>query len=711
MALDGYSYCPCGSGKKIKFCCSKDILPDLERVLRALEGDQRKAGLDLLDRLIAKHGPRPALLALKCTTELVAGDHQACAATVDLFRRQAPDNPIAYAAQAALTVMGGDAKSAVPLLQKALELGTEAVPSVVYETVGLVGQGLIIAGRVPSGMAHLHFYLALNQDDEPRYHKLILSIYSTPQVPLLLKDWSYLAGLTGPTPESPWADEFQAARLPATRGAWAAAAERLEALAERVGADPVLLRVLATLKSWIDDDAASAWRRYAACPGVALDDAVEAEAVAQLLERRDDPSIDVVRFVQPISDAGQALERMVSDRRFVSEDFEADATGEDEPPPKAVFTLLDRPQPPSVADLSCREIPNVLGEMYVFGRQTDRSARVELVAKRTPHLAAARAVLGELLAELVQQPASEEVIDQVTAVSVALDASWRLPDDTPGEVRRRFHAEHKQLALSERWPDTPLSQLDGRTPRQAAAEAALRVRVLAAILLLELSLSAAGEEFDFNALRRNLGLPTREPIDPAAVDVKQIPLARLALIPPAALSDDDLIACYERAAMFAHTAALRALAREVLARPSLDERVNKAVAHDELARAASDPAEAASHLQAAQQAAREKGQSPAPWLLAELAMHLQYQNLDRCEEVFHELRARHLREPGVRESMLGLFRQFGLVDESGRPTSSRAPGSTEERAEPAASTSPLWTPDQPDSASGQKSKLWVPGSE
>ena len=40
MALDHYSLCPCGSGKKIKFCCSNDILPELEKVVRAIEGDQ-----------------------------------------------------------------------------------------------------------------------------------------------------------------------------------------------------------------------------------------------------------------------------------------------------------------------------------------------------------------------------------------------------------------------------------------------------------------------------------------------------------------------------------------------------------------------------------------------------------------------------------------------------------------------------------------------
>ena len=34
MTLDLYQFCPCGSGKKVKFCCSRDIVHELDRVLR-----------------------------------------------------------------------------------------------------------------------------------------------------------------------------------------------------------------------------------------------------------------------------------------------------------------------------------------------------------------------------------------------------------------------------------------------------------------------------------------------------------------------------------------------------------------------------------------------------------------------------------------------------------------------------------------------------
>ena len=50
MTIDPYAICPGGTGKKIKFCCS-DLVSELDKVQRMVEGDQRVACLDY----IAKH--------------------------------------------------------------------------------------------------------------------------------------------------------------------------------------------------------------------------------------------------------------------------------------------------------------------------------------------------------------------------------------------------------------------------------------------------------------------------------------------------------------------------------------------------------------------------------------------------------------------------------------------------------------------------------
>ena len=69
MAVDPYRQCPCGSGKKMKFCCSKDILSDLDQVLRASKGISTWRRWIKLASWWTPRG-RPVLLHLKANLEL-----------------------------------------------------------------------------------------------------------------------------------------------------------------------------------------------------------------------------------------------------------------------------------------------------------------------------------------------------------------------------------------------------------------------------------------------------------------------------------------------------------------------------------------------------------------------------------------------------------------------------------------------------------------
>ena len=55
---DVYSPCPCGSGKKIKFCCSA-VLGQLDKVARLHEAGQPDQALKSLDRLAEKNPDAP----------------------------------------------------------------------------------------------------------------------------------------------------------------------------------------------------------------------------------------------------------------------------------------------------------------------------------------------------------------------------------------------------------------------------------------------------------------------------------------------------------------------------------------------------------------------------------------------------------------------------------------------------------------------------
>ena len=64
MALDPYSPCPGGTGKKIKFCCT-EFLPELEKLQRMVEGEQCAGALETIEKLAEKYPDRACLLATK----------------------------------------------------------------------------------------------------------------------------------------------------------------------------------------------------------------------------------------------------------------------------------------------------------------------------------------------------------------------------------------------------------------------------------------------------------------------------------------------------------------------------------------------------------------------------------------------------------------------------------------------------------------------
>ena len=228
-------------------------------------------------------------------------------------------------------------------------------------------------------------------------------------------------------------------------------------------------------------------------PELDLNEAVEAEAMAQLLNiEASDQLLDELTITFSVSDADSVMERLLSDRR--SSQMPVDVrqlVEEGELPPKAAFWLLDRPLPESGEGIQRDAIPFVLGEMLLFGRQTDRDARLELTAVKSDDFDDKLAAVKKLLGDLVQGEPSQEVTDHVSARHAALTWQWRFPDDTPADLRASLTSQQGRETILNRWAEVPLAAIGGKKPADAVADEATHVPILAAILLLDLSRRAA----------------------------------------------------------------------------------------------------------------------------------------------------------------------------------------------------------------------------
>ena len=264
MALDAYSLCPGGTGKKIKFCCP-DFLPELEKIDRMIEGEQFIACIQHIDQLEQKGQYRACLMAIKSELLRVTNQLDRAPAYVANFVERFPQNSAAWSESALLTAVSEGGQAGMGKLQRAIALCDGNIQSRVYEAATVVANVLIQEGHWAAGRALLQFLATLDPEDRETMERLI-HVNRSAEIPMLLK--SDPAMLPCP-PDAPWRAKFEAALAPLKKAQWQETADRLTALAAEVPDAPAVWNNLALVRSWLADEAGAreALQKFAALAG------------------------------------------------------------------------------------------------------------------------------------------------------------------------------------------------------------------------------------------------------------------------------------------------------------------------------------------------------------------------------------------------------------------------------------------------------------
>jgi hypothetical protein len=711
MAIDAYSLCPGGTGKKIKFCCG-EFLPELQKIDRMIDGEQYSACLQHIDQLMAQEPgrDRECLLATKCMLLRITGQREAARTVAATFMVKHPQNQIALAEMAILAAESNP-HAALDLLQKAMRAADGDLAARTYQAMGLVAGSVLHAGFPLAASGLLQLQCQITDKDE-RAAELLAGLSQAVDVPLLLRE---TAPFVPCAKDVPWSVRFDEAMQLAAIGDWQTAADRLTALAADAPNSPQVWRNLATLRGWLADNTGcvDALRRYAAIRAGeegGLEDAVEAEAAAMFLSP--DPlgdRVEMLKLVWTVKDVERLQEALLSSPRWRPLPFNpAQFSDGENPPPKAAFMLLDRPMPESAESLDLQTMPSMLGQALLYGRQTDREARLEVMGIAADELPAVSQMVREAGGESIEPEPKQEVVGHWSASQSLLRAAWQPPRGASPEQLRAMMAEYVRDAILKRWPESKLGVLDGRSPREVAGDPACRVKLLAAILVLEHWMEPLGMGVDANELRAALGLPTLGPIDPKQQSIDDLPVARLGRVSLDGLSDDDLLAGYYRAAAFALRAALRKFAAAIVERPSLAESNERLHAFTMLARTEDDIAKALEHVEQGRRATDKKKVSHVTWDLMELSFYFASHNGPEAMRLIEHIQSRHIEEPHVAEMLTRMLIDVGLLNQDGTPAigpqSAQQPAMAAEPAEPGG----LWTPDSDQPGGGGAGKLWTP---
>lgn len=708
MTLDPYALCPCGSGKKLKFCCS-DVAADIDKIHRMIEGDQPRAALRHVEHTLASHPNRASLLDLKASLELSLGELEAAEQTTASFLSVHPESPNALACQAILLTEKEQALEAAASLQLALSHVDRSIPERVFEAIGAVGAEMLKAGHVVAGQAYLWLHASVAPTDDIRAFRAIVGMNHYSGLPLILRDRLNFR----PWPKNaPWKAEAERATELADSGKWLQAVNIIDRLGSSYGAEPSLLFNRALLGGWLGDTRALVAGLHAfAQLDVPLDDAVEAEAVAQLLDvELKEPLVDTVRRACVVHDEDTLVSRLASSsfvqRVNLAAENQLDAA--DQPPPRHAFVLFDRELLKSAENLTRDLVPRAVGMMWLFGRQTDRAERLELTVDKGPDfdrtLQLLTGICGDALGDLVE----ETVVGSKSQVEMALNWRWQFPPGTPRDVRQRILDEERRAAVVERWPALPHPALGGRTPREAAGDPSSRIPLLAAVLLLEHGNNSDRDSEFIAELRRELGLPKPEPIDPDSESTSQLPLVRVPRLNLEAVSDDDLVQLYRRSRLTDAQVACAWICREAVRRPSVSERIPVDEAYQRMIVAERNTERALALISEARERSRSAGETTAPWDLDELQLYVAAGDAERAQELLQQIQRDHSDDPNVAAALYQMLYEMGAIRQGAPavPSDDEAPlVAVGSEAEP--SSSRIWTPES-DRPAGSKSTLWTP---
>jgi len=560
--MDPYAPCPCGSGKKVKFCCQA-ILGEMEKIERLQDNNQPRMALQLLEKLEKSHPANPWVVTHKALA--LIDDHRPAEAEGALkqYLRQQPDHPFAnvlYGIAAYNATGYPDAKKAV---HRAFRRGIGAHPDIVATLAANVAGHLLSDGRYMAARQHMALTLRLSdQEQRKRAFLAMVEMDGDPSIPYPLRGPHPAPHYDGP--ESQHAQIQKAHRLSLV-GCWQEAADLLD---EVVQADPdsaPLWHTIGLFRAWDGDETAAATALHqAARLETDADTAVECETLAQLLDQFAPGHTRKMRFrrfhLESVSRLLTLLDASPQCARVDQLAGETEGAVED---PAARYLVLNRALSdlPAPADLTRETVPQHLGRLTIFDRSGDGQtpAQAFISGLEGSDLDEAvrvfRAVAGEL-ATLVEEPESgpdSDVSGLVPDEQVPYFHNYYFPPKTPGPVRRRIQEEQWAETTGKLWPNTPLRALGGCTPLEAADRPELKVALAAALQMFDVFCAARSYMLNEAELRERLKLDAPTPVRISAEsNLNTLSLMQLRRLDLATLNPEQLRSVVHRALLVRH---------------------------------------------------------------------------------------------------------------------------------------------------------------
>jgi hypothetical protein len=739
MPIDPYAACPGGTGKKIKFCC-QDLVGDLEQLDRLLEGEQVTAALEQVERLLARTPGRACLLATRTKLQLGTRKFAEAAAGSAEFLSAFPENPLALGQAAVTEAITGHGQEAAALFDRAREAaGAEIGPELERIAATLVQ---VSAQTGQTGFAQgIIEWLADAGIGTAEDRHMLASVVGSAGVPAALRARVPFEACPD---DSPWRFEFDIGLKAAREWRLGKALTTFRSLKKVAGQSPELFTNLGRVCELLGlpFEAAEAWSTVARLRASDRDAALEAVGRAMALETEaDQDRSPVIRYVRASgmlaaadasADGLDLLEdRFRKDGRFEPGPFDrSEWVSRGAVPPRSVWRIYD-------AGIDSPAPGRLLATLLVFGRQTDREAEL-VIQGFEPDLQQAEGIVGPITKVAftrlpdsgrlpVATPTTWLISTQFRMVPPAVSAAGT-PADEPGALDILLDAQREQLwkRFHELWPDTPLPELLGKSPRGALLDTDGARRVEALLVEGEATSRRRDANVAWGAMRKTLGLEPQTAVT-SAKPIEEVPPMRWHRVVLDGLEIGEIRGLFLMAVDAGFDLAGERAARAILARTDVAPE-DRWEALSFLEERALGSVEKLSIITQLRGIAAEMKANDGMIDVAELRVRLQRGDQADTVRLLEHMRRDHSRDARIMESLAEVLMEAG-IDLPGL-ASARAGGGAPGGSSPAtlgsaggpgmAGTAPaaapasggLWTPGGSPAApqQGEKKTIWTPGS-
>jgi tetratricopeptide (TPR) repeat protein len=567
MALDLYSPCPCGSGKKFKWCC-QPIHVQIDHAMRQDADGQHEAALRTMAEVVAEHPANPEAWGRQAQL-LYQNDRldEAENALQKAFEIN-PKYPFGHLLRGLFRQHEGEIAGALLLFRKAAEYYDPEARDILSQVYALIADCELKLRRPIAAHAALKIAHRCRPSDD------------------LQKGLEDLFGEPSHLPAAARKDYVLKSPHPSSHASRLAAWERARALASS-GKLIDLQRGFEQLTNEIPEDA-SAWYNVALARAWLGENARALEALDRYVQLEPDEAragaawamAEVLRFGQGMEDEADYVEHHATMELRDAQRFfaflqqweqERRLTGVQIRPEESLVTAVVLDKPTGIATGGGGPQNARLGAfLMVVGPVVRLSHTNPETLER---------VLGEFQERAGPAVTQAAVRRGPATFNDVLNDALIFPLNTTdqAEVAQRVR-EHVQSYFEETWVHRPLRSLGQVPPIDAAGHAVLRKKLIGVVQVLQDCAQGQVEAYDFDRLRRKLGLitaPAPSAAGPAAVEPSAMSAAELAALVPESLSDEQLEAAYQAAQKLDARDLAGRFAGALVARPPRPERPDR----------------------------------------------------------------------------------------------------------------------------------------